>query len=274
MNFKFIKRDLLIYLKDKIGIFFSFLGMFISLIIYILFLRNNILNSFNHVHNMGKFLDIWMVAGLISIVAITSSLGAFSQKLEDKKNDLLFDFIVNGHMKFNDLNKMYTITAIIEGIVATSIFSLICFIYLLIRYDYNVLNKTFILVLLFNFLLVIFSSILFSLITDFLKTSTSFSSLSAIVGTLAGFFSGTYIIYGDLPAFLKKILNYWPGYQIAAISRYECLNSISSKIPNNIFNSLGVNSNFFKALFITIIFIIFIEIVHCLINLHRNYKYS
>ena len=91
---KFIQRNLLIYIKDKTGIFFSFLGMFISLFIYIFFLRSNMISSLSRIDNIDRFVDTWMVAGLISIVSITSTLNAFGQKLEDKKDRRIDDFIV------------------------------------------------------------------------------------------------------------------------------------------------------------------------------------
>lgn len=250
---KFIHRNLLIYVKDKLGIFFSFLGMFISLFIYIFFLRSNLISSLSHINNIDRFIDTWMVAGLISIVSMTSTLNAFGQKLEDKKDRRIDDFIVNGKLSGMTLKKLYTCVSIIEGTLSTFVFSLICFGYLSVKYGYNAFDRQFVIVFMFNILLIIFSSLIFSLVTEFLKTSSSFSSLSAIVGTLTGFFSGTYITYGDLPSFMQNILNIWPGYQIAAVTRYEIIKSIKIDVPAAVLSSLGVSSDLKNAIMVTVV---------------------
>lgn len=261
---RFIWRNLLLYTKDRLGIFFSFLGMFISLFIYIFFLRSNLIGEFKDIANISKFIDTWMVAGLISIVAVTSPLNAFVQKLEDMATNRLDDFIVNDNLQANKIDKLYTLTSIIEGTLSTMVFSIVCFTYLLIKYQFNVFDIRIIEVLLFNSFLVIVSSLIFSFITDFLKTTSSFSSLSAIVGTLAGFFSGTYIIYGEFPKFMQNFLNIWPGYQIAAITREKLISGINVKIPLGTLVSLGVSFEYSKSMLITgttcLVFIILILI--------------
>ncbi|MFT8838349.1 MAG: hypothetical protein ABF900_11225, partial [Liquorilactobacillus satsumensis] len=125
----------------------------------------------------------------------------------------------------------------------------------------------FVIVLMFSILLIIFSSLLFSFVTEFLKTSSSFSSLSAIVGTLTGFFSGTYIIYGELPNFMQSILKIWPGYQIAAITRNEIIKSIKIKIPTSVLKSLGVSSDLKKAVIVTILAGFLVVIITALKNI-------
>lgn len=256
MCIKFITRNIIIYFKDKIGIFFSFLGMFISLIIYVFFLRSNLINSLSGITQVNKFVDVWMIAGLISIVSMTSSLNAFGQKIEDQKNKKLNDFQINNNLSMRIINILYVITAIIEGTISTLVFIVICFGYLYFKYKESYFYSAFGLTILYSFLLIVFSSVLFSLITSLLKSSSSFSSLSAIVGTLSGFFSGTYIIYGDLPKFMQRILDIWPGFQIASITRNQMLSSINTKIPESTLGSLGVNLNDTKAVLITICAII------------------
>lgn len=252
MYLKFIERNLRIYLKDKVGIFFSFLGMFISLIIYIFFLRTNLIDPLPTIAHADKFTDTWMVAGLISIVALTTPLNAFGQKMEDRKNHKLNDFKVNNDLKANSLNWLYTLTAIIEGAVSTIVFTILCFGYLSIRYNENAFNKEFVLTLLFNLLLITFSANFFALVTKYLRTMSSFSALSTILGTLAGFLSGTYIVYDALPNFMRNIVNFWPGYQIAAITRSEMMHEFTTTTPQNVLVALGVSSNIEKAILVVI----------------------
>lgn len=98
------------------------------------------ISSLSRIDNIDRFVDTWMVAGLISIVSITSTLNAFGQKLEDKKDRRIDDFIVNGKLSLAALNRLYTCVSIIEGALSTFIFSLICFDYLSLKYSYNAFN--------------------------------------------------------------------------------------------------------------------------------------
>lgn len=235
---KFIYRNLLIYYKDISGVFFSFLGMLISLLIYIFFLKNNLVDSLGKIPNATKIIDTWMIAGLISIVSMTSPLSAFEQKIEDKKELYLYDAIVNSRLSLSKVDTSYIITSIFEGSISTIFFSILCYWYLALQYNFSLSVKEIGLCLLYMLVLIIFSSFLFSIITFFINSVSGFASLSAIVGTLAGFLSGSYIIIGELPKFIQSILKYWPGFDIAGLLR-DILMPIDN-IPDSILKSLGV----------------------------------
>ncbi|MEO5286240.1 hypothetical protein [Limosilactobacillus allomucosae] len=236
--FKLIYRNLLLYYKSISNVFFSFLGMLISLVIYIFFLKNNLVDSLNNVPNAAKMVDTWMVAGLISIVAITSPLSAFAQKVEDKDSKGLYDILINSRFSLYKVNILYIFTAIIEGMISTIIFSGICYAYLISQYKYELTVDNLIIIILYIVCLVLFASSLFSIITLFIN-STSFSSLSAIVGTLAGFLSGSYIVIGSLPKTVQNILKYWPGFEIAGLLRNRLM-PLSNNVPSTVSKSLGV----------------------------------
>lgn len=247
--------------------------MFISLIIYVFFLRSNLINSLSGIAHINRFVDTWMIAGLISIVSMTSSLNAFGQKLEDQKSNRLNDFEVNNNFNVTVINMLYVVTAIIEGAVSTIIFTVICFGYLFIQYKETLISSDMWVVIFYSMLLIVFSSLLFSLITSCLTSTSSFSSLSAIVGTLSGFFSGTYIVYGDLPKFMKQVLDIWPGFQIAAIIRDKMLGSADVKVPKAVLDSLGISSNSEIAILTTLIAMFVCVIVSLFFNMISKKKY-
>lgn len=242
MELKFIRRNLKIYFQDKQGVFFSFLGVLISLLIYIFFLRNTLIKSFNTYQNIGKIIDLWMMGGLISISSITTTLAGFNQKLADYNSKAIYDFIINSSFSVKKLNLLYIIAVVIEASLSVTLFTIIIFGYLLLEYGKIINLEKFILIELSSFSLIIFSALMFNFITNYVKTTNSFSSLSAIVGTLTGFLAGTYIPYGSLPNFMQKILNYWLGYQNAAIDRYIMLKGIyfPNEIKKNLFHQLGI----------------------------------
>ena len=270
--YKFIKRNLLIFTKDKLNIFFSFLGMLIGLTIYIFFLRTTLINSLHFLKNADQFMDTWMIPGLISIVSITSALGILGLKIEDKANNNIYDFKINSNLNNLKITLSYLITSIIEGVVSTFIFSLIGIAYLAIQYRYNPFNIHYLIICLLNLLLIIFSSELFLFIINFLKTTTSFSSLSAIVGTISGFLSGTYIIYGELPNFMQHIIKFWPGFQVAACSRYELLKAKNFNMNASMLQSLGINSNLKNTSILLIVLIIIFFLFNIALSISKSNK--
>lgn len=200
-----------------------------------------------------------MIAGLISIVSVTSALSGFEQMLEDKNSTRIVDFIINSHISKITIEILYFITAIIEAIISTIIFIIICFAYLESQYRINLTIQKIGKILFSVLLLIIFSTLLFYLVVSFIKASSSFASLSALVGTVTGFLSGSYIVVGDLPNVMKQLLHYWPGFEVAALIRGS-LCPIRG-IPHHILTQLGIVDNNYP-IFITSIEILFLFMVN------------
>lgn len=95
-----------------------------------------------------------------------------------------------------------------------------------------------------SLMLIIFSTMLFSLITNFIKSDSSFTSLSVIIGTLTGFLSGSYIPYGSMPKIVQNFIRGWVGYQNAACNRYLLVKDINipKGIKKKLFQNLGTST--------------------------------
>ena len=109
--------------------------------------------------------------------------------------------------------------------------------------------------------------VFFSVVTFFINT-TSFSSFSAIVGTLAGFLSGSYITAGCLPKTVQNILNYWTGFEIAGLLRNRLMPLHNT--PNRILISLGVIKDNRKLVEIFILIVIFLIVEKYLSKLRKE----
>ena len=277
MSIKFIKRNIKIYMQDKLGVFFSFLGVLISLIIYIFFLRNTLINSVGTYYNAKKLVDLWMMGSLISISAITTTLSAFNQKLNDYQKHLIWDFMVNESFSTYKIELLYIITSIIQSFISVTLFTIVVFIYLFNKYSGVVSIQKFIEIEISSLMLIIFSTMLFSLITNFIKSDSSFTSLSVIIGTLTGFLSGSYIPYGSLPKVVQNFMQGWVGYQNAACNRYLLVKDINipKVIKKKLFQNLGISTSvnpFIKWLLISNVIIIILNIVCQLKMSFKNKK--
>lgn len=65
--FALIKRNTKIYFANKPGVIMSCFGALISFVIYIGFLQQNLVNSWQHVSHAKQLLDLWMLAELYQL---------------------------------------------------------------------------------------------------------------------------------------------------------------------------------------------------------------
>ena len=89
--FALIKRNTKIYFANKPGVIMSCFGALISFVIYIGFLQQNLVNSWQHVSHAKQLLDLWMLGGIVSIAGITTSFQALGQMVNDKENRAIDD---------------------------------------------------------------------------------------------------------------------------------------------------------------------------------------
>lgn len=258
MTIKFIRRTLAIYRRDKTAIFFSFLALLITLFIYILFLRDNILQALPSNIKAKKFVDLWMIAGLISIVGVSASLAPFEQRIRDNLSGKQYDFIINNRMSKLSMSISYLISAFIEASISTLAFIIISYVYLYAEDRHLLTFEMFLQTMGYALLLVLFGCLFFACVTSLINSVSAFSSLSAIVGALTGFFSGSYIVFGELPSFMKKLVVKWPGYEIAGVIRNVMTEKV--KIPvgyqDKLFKNLGILSSNGSAIKVFIFWIV------------------
>ena len=94
--FALIKRNTKIYFANKPGVIMSCFGALISFVIYIGFLQQNLVSSWQNVHHAKQLLDLWMLGGIVSIAGITTSFQALGQMVSDKEGQQRECMKING----------------------------------------------------------------------------------------------------------------------------------------------------------------------------------
>ncbi len=201
-----IKRHLLIYLRDRWAIFFSFLSVLIILGLFILFLRNTFDLSAPDVDYM---VYAWILSGVLMVSTVTVPLGFLGTMVVDLETKRLNDFYVSPIPR-KTIVFSYLIAAIIIGTVFSMVNFIIGQLFLLLR-----VNQTIPLIdMIYVFFMVILSTALFSSLffyaVSYLKTSNSHSTLSTLVGTLIGFLTGLYVPIGVLNTATRTVLSLLP----------------------------------------------------------------
>lgn len=240
-----IKRHTKLFLKDKANVFFAFLSVFIIITLYLLFLAENMSMSLPVFDEREIFVFLWMFAGIIAVTTATASLGALGKFVEDKMDKKHEDFLMT-KMTRQTFAYSYVFYTFFIGIIFTATIVIFGFIYSLI--NYNVTLDLSVSLLVIIMLSTLMHTLLFYLITSYLKTMNAFSGFSTIIGTLIGFLAGIYIPIGILPAYLQKVIILFPTTQPTILLRNllmpDVLEPIKNMLPNEeyqeIIKTLGV----------------------------------
>lgn len=219
---KLIKRNIKVYLRDRVSVFFSFLSIIIIIALYALFLGNIQINDIKQaagdIEGARYLVDAWIMAGIIAVSSITISLGSLGTMVDDQHKKILRDFIV-APIKKRQIVASYIITTWIITLFIGIFTFIIAEVYILISGGELVsliqLGK-----ILGIMLLCIFSSASFMFfITSFIKTTNAFATLSTIIGTMIGFLAGIYVPMGILPNAIQTIIKFVPISHGAALLR-------------------------------------------------------
>ena len=232
-------RNNKVFYREKTLVFFSLLSIFIVIMLYALFLQKSQIDAIEQVikatPEMITMVNEWLVAGLLSMIAVTSTLAAFSITIRDVEMKVTADFLT-APITRSTIQFSYVLNAFIIGLVFSFIALIGCEIFLVATggewLRFEALLKVIGILVLSVFLASIFNLFLI----QFVKSQSSFSTLSTIVGTLIGFLCGVYVPIGVVPAFAQNIIMYFPISYTTVLLREvimkESLQKVFHSIPS------------------------------------------
>lgn len=82
-----IQRNMLIFIKDKTAVFFSFMAVFVVFFLYLCFLKNAMITSLQaqFPDTAEEICDCWIMAGTLGIVTLTTSLSVLGILIKDRE---------------------------------------------------------------------------------------------------------------------------------------------------------------------------------------------
>jgi multidrug/hemolysin transport system permease protein len=213
MIIKLVERNLKRYLKDGMGVFFSFLSVIMIIIMYAVFLGDNTLanvrNAVGDIPYVDGLVMSWLMAGIAFISTVTvpvSVVGLFS---EDRSQKTLDDFYTAPIPR-----SVFILSYLLSSMIITTIMSSLNFIlgqFYILSLGYNFIPLLDIAKVLGIILLCSFTfSTLFFFLALVMKSSKAFGSLGGIVGTLIGFFAGIYVPIGVINATIATFIHMLP----------------------------------------------------------------
>ena len=213
-----IKRNLLIFFRDKGSVFFSLLGVFVIIGLYVLFLGDMMVKSMDDLPGVRFLMDSWIMAGLLAVTPITTSLGAMSAIIEDKRYGMYKDFATSP-MRRSTIAGGYIISGFLISLILTFLTFLLAEAYILMYGgELLTIDAALKVIVLIPFTAAASSIMMFYLVSWF-KSVNTFSAASTVIGTLMGFLTGIYIPVGALPSSIQTVVKLFPPSHAAVLFR-------------------------------------------------------
>ncbi|NLB36325.1 MAG: ABC transporter permease [Clostridiales bacterium] len=213
-----IIRNTKVFFRDKSAVFFSLLSVFIIIGLYAFFLGDVWVNSLTEIRDARFLMDSWIMAGVLSVTSITTTMGAFGIMVDDRVKKISKDFY-SSPVKKSSLAGGYILSSYIIGVIMSIVALVLIEIYIVMSGG-QLLSLIGILKVLGLILLsTLTNTALVFFMVSFFKSLNAFSTASTIIGTLIGFLTGIYMPVGQLPDSIQVIVKVFPVSHSAALFR-------------------------------------------------------
>ncbi len=208
-----VQRNNKVFRRDKTQVFFSLLSVIIVIVLYALFLQKMQVDAIERITEATPevitMVNEWVVAGLLSMIAVSSTLSAYGIAIKDQESKAMADFLT-APLPRATIQMSYVLNALIIGCIFSFIALIGCEIFIVATGGKLLSLAHFVQVLGIILLSVLLASVLNLFLSLFVSTQNAFSTLGTIVGTLLGFLCGVYVPLGALPSFAQNLIMYFP----------------------------------------------------------------
>ena len=209
-----LKRNFILYFRNRSGVFFSLLGALISFLLYIIFLQKNLTDAWSQLPDNTNLLNNWLMGGTLAVTGITTSFTALTQMVQDRENQVDQDLFLTD-LGIWGLQVSYLISSIAISFVMQVFMFAVMGLYFKESPVISHLPEIALIMLLSSLI----SSLVNVLLIYRFQSVDSLGKLATIVGTASGFLVGTYVPIGVLPDFAQIIMKCTPATYIASLYR-------------------------------------------------------
>lgn len=233
-----IKRNIKIYLRNRGAWLASLLTVFIIIGLYALFLGDQLSSGFEGIglEEPRLLTDSWIMAGIISIMPLSISLGAVSI-VNDRSKGLIKDFYCSPISR-SKITLGYILSLAIISFLITVIGFALGEIYITANGG-ELLSLTDMLRVLGIIAiddLATTSIVMF--IAMFITSESAYSAICTVIGTVSGFITGIYIPVGALPEGVAAAVKCFPishaGSMLRQIFTADAIAECTKNIPADI----------------------------------------
>lgn len=213
-----IKRNCILYFRNRSGVIFSLMGALISFILYLVFLKDNIESSWSRIDDTNQLLDTWLMGGTLAITGITTTLSSLSQWTKDKESHVRQDLLITD-LGYWPLSFSYILSAAFIGFIMQLIMLAIMGSYFYMADQVSLSWSVWPQLLAVMLLNTLISTLLNALLVSRMGSVDNLGKLATVFGAASGFLVGTYVPIGALPDFAQTLMKCTPGAYIASLFR-------------------------------------------------------
>ncbi len=226
-----VSRNTKCYFKDKFTFFISLITPLILLVLFVTFLRNVYLDSFNSAIPEGFALDeriingvvgAWLMSSVLSVSAVTVGFCSNTIMVMDKMEGSLNDFKVSS-VKGTTVSISYFISNFFVTFIVLTVIMLLGHIYLACVGWYISVGDAF-MIIVDIFCCTLFGTLLAGVVESFIKNQGGLSAVSTLVSSMYGFICGAYMPFSQFSEGLRNVLCCLPGTYGVGIMRNHYMN--------------------------------------------------
>lgn len=228
-----VQRNNKVFRRDKTQVFYSLLSVIIVIVLYAVFLQKMQVDAIEQMTEatpeLITMVNEWLVAGLLSMIAVSTTLAAYGIAVKDLESKAQADFLT-APISRATIQFSYVFNAFIIGCIFSFIALIGCEIFIVSTGGELLSIGDFVHVVGLLFLSVLLASVFNLFLVLFATTQNSFSTLSTIVGTALGFLCGVYVPIGALPSFAQNLIMYFPISHTTLLLRNAFMESSITKV--------------------------------------------
>jgi multidrug/hemolysin transport system permease protein len=180
---------------------------------------------YKDVQNSSQLVDSWVMAGILSVVSITSTAGALGIMVNDKSTKISKDFY-SSPVKKSHIAGGYVLCAAIVGLIMSFIMLALAEAYIVSRGGELLGFTSFIKVIGLIAIVSLSNTSVMIFFASFFRSHNAYTSAAGIVGSLIGFIAGAYIPIGMFPKGIQMVLEPLPVFQASALLREAMMGSL------------------------------------------------
>lgn len=168
--------------------------------------------------NVRFLMDSWIMAGVVIVATITTTLASYGIAVTDSTSNIIFDFKVSP-IKRSTIVLSYLISAFFVGLIMSLVSLAVGEIYIKLAggefLSFLGLLETLGIIV----LSVMMNASISFFIISFIRSNNAFGAVSTVFGSVIGFLIGVYIPIGNLPQGLQTVIKFVPYSHPAVLLR-------------------------------------------------------
>lgn len=214
----FANRNLKLYLRDRSAVIFSLLAVFIVIGLYVLFLGDTWTNDLKEFKEAGELMDNWVMAGVLAITSMTSTLGMLGTMVHDRQSGIEKDFYIAPIKRWR-MGAGYMLSAYAVGVVMSLIALCAAEAFIILNGGQPMDFAMALEVLLAIFLTSLMNTAIALFCVTLFRSVQAYTTANIVLGTLIGFLTGIYLPIGAYPGAVQWIVKLFPVSHAALVFR-------------------------------------------------------